>query len=132
MTSYYLEYKILKGELTSFDDLKHFIQFMPKDYFESYLIQSYIVNSESNNLDFSSISDFYQSLDNLNLTYDSLSTDVKYVMNKHVLENLKSRLNETWSSDLWSIFKPASKSFDIDTLIYYLGSYNKVSNFFLN
>ena len=39
-----------------------------------------------------------------------------FVIQKYVIQLLKSRVNETWSDELWNLFEPVSKSFDMNVI----------------
>lgn len=129
ITNYYMKYKVLLGQTNNFSDYGQFLQDTPQDRFESSLILNYLLGDNPNTLNYDILINWFNSLNQFNISYNSLNTEIKSVIEKHIVQLFKSRVNETWSDDLWSVFQSVSQSFDFNTLSFYLES-NKKVNFF--
>lgn len=129
ITNYYMKYKLLLGQTNNFSDYGQFLQDTPQDRFESSLILNYLLGDNPNTLNYDILINWFNSLNQFNISYNSLNTEIKSVIEKHIVQLFKSRVNETWSDDLWSVFQSVSQSFDFNTLSFYLES-NKKVNFF--
>ena len=127
ITNYFMKYKFLLGQTNNFADYGQFLQDTPQERFESTLILNFLLGDDSSSLNYAICFNWFDSLNHFNISYNSLNTEIKSVIQKYVIQLLKSRVNETWSDELWNLFEPVSKSFDMNMLSFYLESNKKVN-----
>jgi hypothetical protein len=121
-----MKYKFLLGQTNNFADYGQFIQDTPQERFESTLIFNYLLGDNQSSLNYDILINWFNSLNQFNISFSSLNTEIKSVIEKHISQLFKSKINETWSDDLWNLFQPISQSFDFNKFSFYLESNKKV------
>ena len=120
VTDYNINYRLRMGKLKSFSQLGQLIQSTPRDSLETFIIYSYLDNGDLSSLNFTILSDWFNALKDIKVSFGSVNPVIRDVLTKHLTKVFIGKLNQNWTDDEWSVFRSWSLNFGYTDFLTYL------------